>query len=62
MESHKGGIPPLSIEVLSKFPGDPALRQVTVAETGERNLPNIYKVVSGSPAKCFILRRNDVNR
>ena len=37
--SHNGEIPPLKIEVLRKFPGDPALRQATEAVSIRVNRP-----------------------
>ena len=38
-ESHNGEVPPLKIEVLRKFPGDPALRQATEAVSIRMNRP-----------------------
>ena len=39
--SHNGEIPPLKIEVLRKFPGDPALRQATEAVSIRMNRPSL---------------------
>ena len=40
-ESHNGEVPPLKIEVLRKFPGDPALRQATEAVSIRVNKPSL---------------------
>ena len=39
MENHNGEIPPLSLEILRKFPADPALRQATEAVSIRTNKP-----------------------
>ena len=41
MESHNGEIPPLSLEILRRFPGDPALRQATEAVSIRTNKPSL---------------------
>ena len=58
-ESHNGGIPPLNIEILKKFPGDPALRQATEAVSIRRNKPplNGKEEWTNEPRK----RKSDVN-
>ena len=58
-ESHNGGIPPLNIEILRKFPGDPALRQATEAVSIRRNKPplNGKEEWTNEPRK----RKSDVN-
>ena len=40
-ESHNGEIPPLKLEILKKFPGDPALRQATEAVSIRINKPTL---------------------
>ena len=57
-ESHNGEIPPLKIEVLRKFPGDPALRQATEAVSIRMNKPklNSKEEWTNEPRKR---RRND---
>ena len=40
-ESHNGEVPSLKIEVLRKFPGDPALRQATEAVSIRVNIPKL---------------------
>ena len=58
-ESHNGGIPPLSIEVLRRFPGDPALRQATEAVSIRINKPSMNgkEEWTNEPRK----RKSDVN-
>ena len=41
LESHNGEIPPLSIEILGRFPDDPALRQATEAVSIRVNKPSL---------------------
>ena len=40
-ESHNGEVPPLKMEVLGKFPGDPGLRQATEAVSIRKNKPSL---------------------
>ena len=40
-ESHNGEVPPLGLEILGKFPGDPALRQATEAVSIRKNKPTM---------------------
>ena len=40
-EVHNGEIPPLKIEILGKYPGDPGLRQATEAVSIRRNKPKL---------------------
>ena len=40
-EVHDGGIPPLKMEILGRYPGDPGLRQATEAVSIRRNKPSL---------------------
>ena len=40
-EAHNGEIPPLKIEILGKYPGDPGLRQAMEAVSIRRNKPKL---------------------
>ena len=57
--NHNGGIPPLIIEVLRRFPGDPALRQATEDVSIRVNEPamNGKEEWTNEPRK----RKSDVN-
>ena len=61
-ESHNGEVPPLGLEILGKFPGDPALRQATEAVSFRKNKPtmNKFDIVSFYPSITLRLLRKSI--